>query len=126
MHKKRISNKNYFYTTVRNADKTRTIYLGSNQKDAKLKEKSLWVASSAKSKTNSTKKPTKELSSLFPKFNPQKHIHPFNLRGYIPALLILLFGFGMVFISQYIGYTVVEGGLPQPIHKHLDIGWGRP
>ena len=38
MHKKRVYNKYYFYTTVRDKEKTKSIYLGSNYEDAKLKE----------------------------------------------------------------------------------------
>lgn len=42
MHKKRIKDKDYFYTTIRESSKkTRTIYLGSTKKQALKKEKSL-------------------------------------------------------------------------------------
>ncbi|MCD4759265.1 right-handed parallel beta-helix repeat-containing protein, partial [archaeon] len=42
MHKKRINNRDYFYTTIRESKtKTKTIYLGPNLKKAKQKEKEL-------------------------------------------------------------------------------------
>ena len=42
MHKKRIGNRDYFYTTIREKNgKTKTIYLGSNKKKATSKEEEL-------------------------------------------------------------------------------------
>lgn len=41
MHKKKVKNKFYYYTTRRSASKTRSIYLGKNFSEAKEKEKQL-------------------------------------------------------------------------------------
>ena len=49
MHKKKIGGKEYFYTSVRdNKGKVKTIYLGSNKKNALLKEKELGISSQKK------------------------------------------------------------------------------
>ena len=46
MHKKRIGDKDYFYTSVRdNVGKVKTIYLGSNKRNAIKKEKELGLSS---------------------------------------------------------------------------------
>ena len=42
MHKKYISGRDYYYTTIRDSSgKTKTIYLGSTKKNAKIKERTL-------------------------------------------------------------------------------------
>ena len=48
MHKKRIKDKDYFYTSIRDENgKVKTIYLGSDKKNAKLKERELGLSKSS-------------------------------------------------------------------------------
>ena len=50
MHKKRIKDKTYFYTSVRDEEgKVKTIYLGSNKRNAKQKEEELGLSNNKKS-----------------------------------------------------------------------------
>lgn len=41
MHKKKVKNKLYYYTTVREGNKTKSVYLGKSFQEAERKEKQL-------------------------------------------------------------------------------------